>query len=146
MKYISLLMIFLVFGCVQPPKPEAVFIQTEQHASRNLPFSQAVRYGDLLFVSGQIGDTESGELIKGGIVPETTQTMLNIQKILEANGSSMGNVIKCTCMLADIDDWAQMSSAYVKFFPNRKPARSAFATTGLAMGAKVEIECIATVD
>ncbi|MCA6073805.1 RidA family protein [Fulvivirga sedimenti] len=146
MKYILLSVIFLAAGCVETQKPEAVFIQTDQHASRNLPFSQAVRYGDLLFVSGQIGELENGEVIKGGIIPETTQTMLNIQKILEANGSSMENVIKCTCMLADIDDWARMSSAYVKFFPKHKPARSAFATTGLAMGAKVEIECIATVE
>jgi len=71
--------------------------------------------------------------------------MKNIKKVLEQNGSSMDNIIKCTCMLADISEWSRMSSEYVKFFPNHKPARSAFATTGHALGARVEIECIAHV-
>jgi 2-iminobutanoate/2-iminopropanoate deaminase len=97
-------------------------------------------------VSGQIGDLEeTGELIKGGIIPETNQALKNIKKVLEQNCSSMDHIIKCTCMLADISEWGQMSNEYVRFFPNHKPARSAFATTGLALGARVEIECIAYV-
>ena len=97
-------------------------------------------------MSGQIGDLkETGKLIDGGIIPETNQTMKNIKNILEQNGSSMDNILKCTCMLADILEWSQMNSEYVRFFPNHQPARSAFATTGLSLGARVEIECIAYV-
>ena len=79
-----------------------------------------------------------------GIGPETRQTLTNIKNTLEANGSSMDRVFKCTVMLADIAEWPAMNEVYVTFFPGNKPARSAFGTSGLAMGARVEIECIAT--
>jgi 2-iminobutanoate/2-iminopropanoate deaminase len=149
-KLIFILTTFLLAAsCANPSKnslesSKATYIQTEEFAKLNLPFSQAVRYENLIYVSGQIGDLEeTGKLIDGGIIPETNQTMKNIKKVLEQNGSSMENIIKCTCMLADISEWSQMSNEYIKFFPNHKPARSAFATTGLALGARVEIECIA---
>lgn len=134
----------LLFSCVPSDKQghEAIYLQTEDFAKRNLPFSEAVQYGDMLYLSGQIGDVNN-KLVPGGIGPETIQTMKNIQDVLERNGSSMDNVIKCTCMLADINDWAQMSAEYIKFFPTHKPARSAFATTGLALNARIEIECVA---
>jgi 2-iminobutanoate/2-iminopropanoate deaminase len=116
-----------------------------------MPFSEAVRVGNLFFLSGQIGEVYTdipGEtkLVAGGIKPETRQTMENIKSVLERNGLSLDNIVKCTCMLADISEWAEMSKEYIKFFPKNKPARSAFAGTGLAMGARVEIECIATVN
>ena len=124
----------------------ATYIETEEFSKMGYPFCEAVRYGDILYLSGQIGDTgNSDELVEGGITEQTNQTMLNIKRVLEANGSSLDQVIKCTCMLDDIKDWAEMSKAYVKFFPNHKPARSAFGTTGLALGALVEIECMAYV-
>ena len=110
----------------------------------NLPFSTAVQVGKTIYLSGQIGfSSEAGQLVEGGIGPETRQVMQNIKNVLEENGLSLDNVIKCTCMLADIKDWTEMNEEYVKFFPNKKPARSAFATNGLALGARVEIECIA---
>lgn len=110
----------------------------------NYPFSTAVKVGDMFYLSGQIGvSSETGKLVEGGIGPETKQTMENIKSTLEENGLSMDNLIKCTCMLADIDEWADMNKEYVQFFPNNKPARSAFGTSGLALGARVEIECIA---
>jgi 2-iminobutanoate/2-iminopropanoate deaminase len=139
--------ILLAASCTNPDKnSKAVYIQTEEFSKQNLPFSQAVRYGNMIYVSGQIGDLEeTGKLIAGGIIPETNRALKNIKKILEQNGSSIDNIIKCTCMLADISEWGQMSSEYVKFFPIHKPARSAFATTGLALGARVEIECVAYV-
>ncbi len=71
--------------------------------------------------------------------------MEQIKALLEANGSSMNNVVKCTVMLADIGEWAQMNAVYVTFFPDNKPARSAFGTSGLAIGARVEIECVGAV-
>lgn len=147
MKYLALVLCALLMACEGRKNETAVYLQTEEFAQRGLPFSEAVRFGDLLFLSGQIGDDpQTGELVPGGIVPETNQTMKNIRDVLERNGSSLDKIIKCTCMLADIGEWAAMSKEYVKYFPDHKPARSAFAGTGLALGARVEIECIAYVN
>ena len=101
----------------------------------------------MLYLSGQIGTLpNSDEVIGGGIGPETRQTMENIRDVLERYGSSMDRVVKCLCMLADIGEWGEMSKVYSEFFPKHKPARSAFAGTGLALDARVEIECMATVE
>ena len=132
---------------VEAGKPDVEYLQTKEFAALNYPFSEAVRVGNMLYLSGQIGTlSNSNELIPGGIGPETRQTMKNISDVLERYNSSMDKVVKCLCMLTDISEWGDMSKAYVKFFPDHKPARSAFAGTGLALGAKVEIECWATVD
>jgi 2-iminobutanoate/2-iminopropanoate deaminase len=143
----TLTIIVLTTSCRNSDNYEkADYIETEEFSKLNFPFSQAVQYGNIIYVSGQVGDLEeTGELVKGGIIPETNQAMKNIQKVLEQNGSSMDKVIKCTCMLDDISEWGLMSAEYIKFFPNHKPARSAFATRGLALGARVEIECMAYV-
>ena len=112
----------------------------------NRSFSSAVRVDNLLFLSGQLGfDAETGALVEGGIGPETKKTLENISATLENFGSSMDNVVKCTVFLADISEWAAMNEVYVTFFPN-KPARSALGTSGLALNARTEIECIAVVD
>jgi reactive intermediate/imine deaminase len=103
-----------------------------------------VRVGHLLYLSGQIGLDASGRLAPGGIAAETRQTMENIKAALERYGSSLDQVIKATVMLADIGEWAEMNKVYVTFFTDHLPARSAFGTSGLALGARVEIECIAT--
>ncbi len=111
-----------------------------------MPFSESVRVGNLLFLSGQIGAvlTEGGRgLPPGGIVPETRQTMENIRTALERRGLSMSDLVKCTVMLADIAEWSAMNEVYRSFFSEHFPARSAFGTSGLALGARVEIECIA---
>ncbi|HKZ01608.1 MAG TPA: RidA family protein, partial [Pyrinomonadaceae bacterium] len=109
------------------------------------PFSEAVRVGQILYLSGQLGVDGSGALVTGGIKAETKQALENIRSILERNSSGMDQVVKCTVMLADIADRSAMSEVYITFFPkDRLPARSTFGTTGLALGAKVEIECMAT--
>jgi reactive intermediate/imine deaminase len=114
--------------------------------AENMPFSSAVRVGHLLFVSGALGyDSETRSLVEGGIGPETQKTLENIKETLEANGSSMDSVVKCTVFLADIAEWAAMNEVYVTFFGN-KPARSALGVSGLALGARTEIECIAVVN
>jgi 2-iminobutanoate/2-iminopropanoate deaminase len=124
-----------------------MYIETEEFTAQGMPFSMGVQYGDMLYLSGQAGAlVETGELVEGGIQAETRQTMRNIKSVLEANGSSLDQVIKCSCMLADIAEWGAMSEEYVKFFPNHKPARSTFGTTGLALGARLEIECMAYVE
>lgn len=111
----------------------------------NLPFSDAAIIGDLVYTSGQIGNLPgSFDLVEGGVRAETRQALSNIANILEKSGSDIDHVIKCTVMLDDIADWPIVNEEYVKFFPNHKPARSAFATNGLALGAKLEIEAIAT--
>lgn len=127
-----------------PVVPEPVYLPSADQAMRGLPFSDAVRVGDLLFLSGKVGTIPGKtELVPGGISAETRQTMENIKATLIANGSSFDRVVKCTVMLADIGEWAAMNEVYVQYFPNRRPARSSFGASGLALNARVEIECIA---
>jgi len=111
-----------------------------------IPFSEAVRVGPMLYLAGALGLGTDGRLVAGGIEAETRQTMENIREVLERHGSSMARVIKCTAMLADMAEWAAMNRVYMEYFPDHLPARSAFGTTGLALGARVEIEAIALVD
>jgi 2-iminobutanoate/2-iminopropanoate deaminase len=107
------------------------------------PFSRAVRAGDLLFLAGQIGTDSTGRLVSGGIEAETRQTMENIRAELARHRLGMDRVAKCTAMLADMAEWPRMNQIYATFFPGPKPARSALGANGLALGARVEIECIA---
>ncbi|MDH3497035.1 MAG: Rid family detoxifying hydrolase [Gemmatimonadota bacterium] len=109
-----------------------------------LPFSSAIRVGALLFLSGQIGTVPgSRDLVPGGIEAETRQTMENISAVLEHAGSSMARVVKCTVFLRDLADYPTMNRVYAGFFPTDPPARSTLGASGLALGAAVEIECIA---
>lgn len=112
-----------------------------------LPFSAAVRVGNVLYLSGQMG-TIAGklELVEGGIEAETRQTLANMKAILERHGSSLDRVVKCTVMMADMSEWPAMNAIYVQHFPHHLPARSAFGASALALGGRVEIECIATVE
>ena len=112
-------------------------------AIAGLPFSEAVEVGNLLFLSGQIGSGADGRLIAGGIGAETRQTLANIRSVLERHGSSLARIVKVTVMLADMSEWATMNAEYVTFFGTNLPARSAFGCNGLAMNARVEIECVA---
>ena len=110
------------------------------------PFSPAVRVGDLVFLSGQIGsraDASGNTLVPGGIEAETRQTLENIRDVLQRIGLSMDRVVKCTVFMADMREWDRMNVVYTSFFPTNKPARSALGANGLALGARVEIECIA---
>jgi len=126
-------------------RPPVVQYIAPTGAAANLPFSPAVRVGHMLYLSGQLGTDSTGRLAQGGIEGETRQLLSNIKRLLEANGSSMDRVVKCLVMLADIGEWSRMNTVYVTFFPTNRPARSAFGATGLALGARVEIECMATV-
>jgi len=110
------------------------------------PFSDAVRVGHILYLAGELGIVPgTRQLIEGGIGPETRQTLDNIKATLEKNGSSLAEVVKCTVFLADIAEWAAMNEVYKTYFPTNPPARSALGSSGLALGARTEIECIATV-
>ena len=109
------------------------------------PFSEGVVVGDVFYLSGQIGHApRSKDLAPGGIEGETRQVMENIKATLAAHGLAMADLIKCTVMLADMSEWAAFNDVYVTYFePGRLPARSAFGTSGLALGARVEVECLA---
>ncbi len=125
-----------------PARPE--FLVSTQSAALGLPFSEAVRAGDLLFLSGQIGNVPGKlELVPGGIVPEASQTLENIKAILSRHGASLGDVVKCTVFLADMAEWRAFNDVYRKYFGRQFPARSALTVGGLALGARVEVECIA---
>lgn len=120
--------------------------------SAQLPFSEAVRVGNMLYLAGQIGTRSMAghvtgiQLVEGGIEAETRQTMENIKAVLERHGSSLADVVKCTVMMADMREWPAMNAVYVTYFEkDRLPARSALGANGLALGARVEIECIAVV-
>jgi len=124
---------------------DIIFVNSELHLENDAPFSEATIVNGIIYLSGEIGTLPNNKVIDGGIVPETIQALSNISNKLECMGSSIDNVFKCTCMLADIIDWPEMSKAYKTFFKKEKlPSRSAFAGSGLALNAKIEIECMAT--
>jgi len=114
-------------------------------ATKGLPFSEGVRVGDMLYLSGKLGTDSFGKVVPGGIAAETRQTMENIKAALERCGSSLNHVVKATVMLADMNEWAEMNKVYVTYFHDHLPARSAMGVNGLARGARVEIEVIAVV-
>jgi len=112
---------------------------------RERAFEKLRHCPDMLYLSGQLGDS-AGKIVPGGIEAETRRTLENIKAALERNGSSLDNVVKCTAMLADMREWPAMNAVYATYFTKHFPARSAFGTNGLALGARMELECMATVD
>ena len=124
------------------------YLQMPIYAGQDMPFSTAVRVDNTLYLSGVIGTDPDGDTLSpmpGGIGAETKRAMEIIKEELETFGSSMDQVVKCTIFLADIDEWATMNDVYITFF-DTPPARSALGANGLAIGARVEIECIAVVN
>jgi len=121
------------------------FIDSPAARAAKLPFSQAVRVGDVLYLSGAIGNVPgSMELVPGGIQAETRRAMDNIGAVLGENRLTFDHVFKVTVMLADMTSWAAFNEVYLTYFQaDRLPARSAFGAAGLALGAQVELECMA---
>ena len=119
------------------------FINSSAAKAAGLPFSQAVQVGDVLYLSGVLGNVPGkAELVPGGLTAEIRQTMENIGAVLKENSLAFGDVFKCTVMLADMAKWAEFNAVYLAHFdPDRLPARSAFGASGLALGAQVEVEC-----
>ena len=108
-----------------------------------LPFSPAVRVGNVVYLSGQIGNRPgTRELADTGISGQTRQALENVKTLLTAAGSSLERVAKCTLFLVDIKDYAKVNEVYATYFPKDPPARSTVAGSGLALGARVEIECL----
>ena len=126
--------------------PEVTYLQMPGNEDLDLPFSAAVRVDNTLYLSGNVGNIPGTlELAEGGIEGETRQTMENISAVLTQFGSSMDDVVKCTVFLADMTEWGAMNDVYKTYFRN-PPARSALGASGLALEARVEIECVAVLN
>lgn len=124
---------------------EPEYLNSGKVLDGQFPFSEAVKVGDTLYLSGQLGlDPATQKLVKGGIEAESHQTMKNIKAVLEANNYTMGDVVKCTVFLADMEEWPVFNEVYEGYLVEDKlPARSAFGANGLALDARVEVECMA---
>ena len=134
-------------GCSNQTINDVEYFVSETSKELNFPFSDASIVGNVIYVSGQVGSKPgTREVVGGGIGAETMQTLNNIKMILNDLGSNSDKIFKCLCMLEDINDYSEMNNAYTEFFNSRDylPSRSTFAGSGLALGAKIEIECWAT--
>lgn len=119
-------------------------ISTEKAPKAIGPYNQAVEANGMLFISGQIPLNSSiGKIVEGGITEQTEQVMKNIAAILQEAELDFSNVVKCTCILADMADFTKMNEVYGRYFPNNSPARAAFAVKKLPLDVLIEIECIA---
>jgi reactive intermediate/imine deaminase len=123
---------------------DVTHLNSSGNMAEGLPFSEAVRVDNTLYLSGQIGNLPGTlTLAEGGMAGEAQQVLANIRGVLEANGLGMANVVKCLVMLRDMSEWSDFNAIYVKAFEPPYPARSAMGAAGLALGARVEVECMA---
>lgn len=120
------------------------FLNSPAHLKLGLPFSEIVRAGDTLYLSGQVGNLPGGlQLAEGGIAGQARQALRNVAASLQAHGYALADVVKCTVMLADMADWPAFNTVWCEFFQAPYPARSAMAAAGLALGGRLEIDVIA---
>ena len=151
MKTLTVILISLLtivnLSCTQNKKKHyREYYNSPTQSTLNLPFSEAVRVGNLVFLAGQLGmDTKKGKLVEGGIKAETKQAMNNIKNTLKGMNLAMSDIVKCTVMLADIKEWQAFNEVYVTYFSKPFPTRSAFAAKGLGFNGRLEIECIAAI-
>lgn len=120
-------------------------ISTREAPAAIGPYSQAVRVGEFLFTSGQIPLRPDGSMVEGDVRAQTEQVMKNLVAVLEAGGSNLASVVKCTCFLADMDDFAVVNEVYGQFFEKDPPARSAVQVARLPRDVSIEIEAVALV-
>ena len=139
MKRLTLALVVALAACA--PRYRTEIVTATSGPPR--PFSPAVKSNGFIFLSGQVGTDSTGRIVPGGIQAETRQVMKNISDVLARSGSSMDKVVKCSVFIADMAEWPAMNAVYVTFFKGPPPARWALGANGLALGAKVEIECIA---
>ena len=124
--------------------PRVEFLAPQLTRGLPVPFSEAVRVGDMLYLAGMMGTKPNAmELVPGGLEAEAKQALENIRTILRAAGAEITDIVKCTVMLDDMTKWSAFNRVYLEFFGSHRPVRSAFGVDGLALGGAVEIECIA---
>lgn len=134
----------LVLTAAPAAADDITFHTKPEYKAAGFPFSKAVEAGGWIFLSGDVGTVPgTTKLIEGGITAETRQTMDNIRNTLSDIGVGMDRIVKCTAMLADMAEWPAFNAVYKTYFDGDYPARSAFGTSGLALNARIEIECIA---
>ena len=133
---------FVLLQCDNTKKSNTMY---HPHKLDTVPYSESVQVGNILYISGQIANTNDdyNKIVDGGIRAQVNQTMKNIQNILKKHSATMDDIVKCTCILSDEDDWGPMSEEYVKYFTSNKPARTTFGGAQLGDGILVEIDCIA---
>ncbi|MGB3626806.1 MAG: Rid family hydrolase [Henriciella sp.] len=147
--------LFAVGGCVVVDSDEMVMDTRPviSHYSPDvvaegatLPFSKAVKVGQTIYLSGELGlDYSTTTLVPGGVGPQTTQIFVNMANTLDAFGADLSDLVKCTVFLDDMAQFQDMNAAYTAALPDPKPARSTLGADGLALGAALEIECIAVI-
>lgn len=121
-----------------------IVVSTDKAPKALGPYSVAIRYGNMVFASGQLGlDPASGSIVPGGIEAETRQSLTNLKHVLEACGSGLEQVVKTTVFLKDMADFPKMNQVYAEFFVQEPPARSTIQAAALPKGGNVEIELIA---
>ena len=138
-----LVLTVLMLCCGASVVAAPVFYDEGPMAGQGLPFSESVRVGDLLLISGQLGVDNKNQLVPGGIQAEAHQTLNNISGALKRRGLGFEDVVKCTVFLADVSEWGAFNAIYASYFEKPYPARSALGANGLALGASLELECIA---
>ena len=147
MNYISKIVFLSFFMIIVSCKKESKSIikhhKSHEKTRQNVPFSDAVQVDNLYFLTGQIGKNhKTGKLVEGGITAETKQALRNIEDVLQHHNLTLKDVVKCTVILSDINDFSKMNSIYRTFFTDNLPARTTFAAS-LVAGAKIEIEVVA---
>lgn len=141
---LSFIVAFGLYAIPAIAETNSIEFLNSQPINNKLPFSEAVKVNNTLYLSGQIGiEPDSKKLASGGVEGEAHQTLKNIERVLISHKLDMSNVVKCLVILTDINDFAKFNRVYIQYFKPPYPARSAFAAKELALGAKVEIECIA---
>ncbi|MHB1223473.1 MAG: RidA family protein [Gemmatimonadaceae bacterium] len=127
----------------QQPTTESTTVRAEYNEpSASGTLSRSVKVGQTIYLAGVLG-TRDGALVPGGIVPETKQALTNMKGVLERAGATMDDVVQCTVFVADMKDVPAMNEAYIPFFARHRPARTALAASGLALDARIEIQCVA---
>lgn len=127
-------------GAVPSDRPVVEHFPAPAIGGQPAPYANAVRVGDMLYLSGQTGDVDG--LLKQGFEAQARQTMENVGAVLKERGLGFDDVVKCTVMLSDMSKWPAFNAIYVPYFPAGKlPARSAIGANGLAGGALIELEC-----
>ena len=143
LKITFLFFLLINFGCKNESKSFVKHHKSHEKIRQNVPFSDAVQVDNLYFLTGQIGKNHTtGKLVEGGIEAETTQTLKNIKDVLKKYNLTLKDVVKCTVILSDINEFSKMNGIYRTFFKENLPARTTFAAN-LVAGAKIEIEVVA---
>lgn len=141
---LSLLLAVTVFSPLLSASETRVAFLNPAKTENALPFSEAVKVGDMLILSGQVGiNPQTGKLAEGGFAAQTHQTLLNIKQVLNRYKHKMSDVVKCTVILTDINKFPEFNQIYKQHFSYPYPTRTTFAVSDLAVGAEIEIECMA---